>query len=258
MYFVSKPLRKTAGGSGEGGPADRLRYRFASRVLPGGWILDDGCGTGVNTESLTRESRHIVAIDPDVEAILNRRKKPSSKSIEYLPKQTTNLPFKDAAFDGAVSLEVVEHILDPMLYIAELARVLRYGGTLVLSTPNRRAIQPFYIDGRSPVNITHVKEFLPEEIKSLLEYAFQVEKVLAVHSTDLPKRASVLSYQKSCFIPYEIRARVPLRLRRLWLSSKGMNPDDSWELEEAQWQTLMASRSLRYEDLLFVASRKRQ
>lgn len=46
------------------------------------------------------------------------------------------LPFPDAAFDAAVSINVLEHVPDPKKFIAEAARVLRPGATIVLVTPN--------------------------------------------------------------------------------------------------------------------------
>jgi SAM-dependent methyltransferase len=47
------------------------------------------------------------------------------------------LPFAAAAFDVVLSYETLEHVPDPAAFVAELARVLRPGGTLVLTTPNR-------------------------------------------------------------------------------------------------------------------------
>lgn len=45
------------------------------------------------------------------------------------------LPFADAVFDGAICLEVLEHVSDPALVVAEIARVIRPGGTVWLSMP---------------------------------------------------------------------------------------------------------------------------
>ena len=46
------------------------------------------------------------------------------------------LPFGDGAFDAAVCLEGLEHLVDPVRLIAELTRVTRAGGAIVVSTPN--------------------------------------------------------------------------------------------------------------------------
>ena len=47
------------------------------------------------------------------------------------------LPFRDGAYDEVVSLQTVEHVWDQRRFVAECRRVLRPGGRLVLSTPNR-------------------------------------------------------------------------------------------------------------------------
>ena len=50
------------------------------------------------------------------------------------------LPFADASFDGIVSIETIEHLENPWSFVRELARLLRPGGFLVLSTPNVSSI----------------------------------------------------------------------------------------------------------------------
>lgn len=46
------------------------------------------------------------------------------------------LPFADARFDAAVSINVLEHVPDPAAFVAETARVLRPGGRVLMVTPN--------------------------------------------------------------------------------------------------------------------------
>ena len=46
------------------------------------------------------------------------------------------LPFADAQFDAAVSINVMEHVPDPAAFVAETARVLRLGGRVLMVTPN--------------------------------------------------------------------------------------------------------------------------
>lgn len=46
------------------------------------------------------------------------------------------LPFGDASFDGVVSIETIEHLENPWMFVREISRILRPGGFVVLSTPN--------------------------------------------------------------------------------------------------------------------------
>jgi len=53
-----------------------------------------------------------------------------------LDRQTSSLPFPDGAFDLVVSIDVHEHLEDPLPVTRELARVTRAGGTVIVTTPN--------------------------------------------------------------------------------------------------------------------------
>jgi ubiquinone/menaquinone biosynthesis C-methylase UbiE len=54
-----------------------------------------------------------------------------AKLVESLP-----LPFKDAEFDAILCFETVEHVSEPDIFIKELSRVLKVGGSMILTTPN--------------------------------------------------------------------------------------------------------------------------
>lgn len=256
MKRISNDLKLTAGGSAGYSGSDRLRYLFADRHLPGGWILDDGCGRGIHTVALAKSGRRVVAIDPDIRAVLRRRSVNATSRIDYLPKQSVVLPFRDKSFDGAVSLEVIEHTTDPARYMSELARVLRSGGTLVLSTPNKRVTEPYYIDGKSPINITHISELCPEELRRLLDPYFRVESVHSFHSNDLGARKASLQYQRDCRIPYKVRARIPMWVKGIWVRLHGWTESETWTIEQTDWATLQLSTDIKYEDILLKLTRR--
>lgn len=102
-----------------------LVVRHFSRAKRALRILDLPAGSGLLADVL-REMKHEVTC-----ADINRER----PDYRYVDMQQP-LPFEDSQFDAAICLEGVEHLVDPVQLIRELARVVREGGTIVISTPN--------------------------------------------------------------------------------------------------------------------------
>ena len=95
-----------------------------------------------------------------------------------------NLPLADASVDVVVNFQVIEHLWDQGQFVAECFRVLRPGGALLMSTPNRITFSP----GRdTPLNPFHTRELNAAELTELLtDSGFRVEAMLGVfHGTGL-------------------------------------------------------------------------
>jgi len=88
-------------------------------------ILDLPAGNGLLADAL-RQMGHTVTCG-DI-----NRERPDYQYVDM----AAPLPFADAAFDAVICLEGVEHLVNPVQLIAELARVTRAGGEIVVSTPN--------------------------------------------------------------------------------------------------------------------------
>jgi SAM-dependent methyltransferase len=88
------------------------------------------------------------------------------------------LPLADASVDVVVNFQVIEHLWDQPQFVGECLRVLRPGGVLLMSTPNRVTFSP----GRdTPVNPFHTRELNAAEITELLTTAgFHIEGVYGV------------------------------------------------------------------------------
>ena len=64
--------------------------------------------------------------------------------VRFLCADATRIPFADASFDAVTMFDVIEHIPDDSRAMAEVFRVLRPGGVLLVSTPNERWRFPYY------------------------------------------------------------------------------------------------------------------
>lgn len=113
-------------------------YEFVDAWLrfPLGKLLDFGCGYGGLLQLLAgRFSEYWgVDIDPDKVAF-TARLDPAARTQRLDPDRP--LPFDDGTFDTVIIVEVIEHVAQERPVLAELARVLRPGGRLFLTTPHR-------------------------------------------------------------------------------------------------------------------------
>jgi ubiquinone/menaquinone biosynthesis C-methylase UbiE len=125
----------------DGAAYERLMGRWSQRVgepfldwlaLPPGlqW-LDVGCGNGAFTEVVIRRSKPaaIAGIDPSTEQIAYARTRPGTKMASFQVADAQSLPFTSHSFDVAAMALVISFIPDPLKAVAEMARVVRPGGT---------------------------------------------------------------------------------------------------------------------------------
>jgi 2-polyprenyl-6-hydroxyphenyl methylase/3-demethylubiquinone-9 3-methyltransferase len=112
--------------------------RLRAHNLAGADLLDVGCGAGIAAESLAQAGYSVLGIDAasaPIEAAIAHA--PPGLSLTYRTTTIDALSATGATFSAITALEVIEHVPDPAAFIAGLARLLRPGGALVLSTLNR-------------------------------------------------------------------------------------------------------------------------
>ncbi|MBC8022844.1 MAG: class I SAM-dependent methyltransferase, partial [Burkholderiales bacterium] len=89
-------------------------------------------------------------------------------NLEFKTGSCTAIPAPDASIDVAISFETLEHIREQEEFLAELGRVLKPDGILVVSCPNKAE----YTDKRGTENEFHVKELYREELAELVAKGF--------------------------------------------------------------------------------------
>jgi SAM-dependent methyltransferase len=108
-------------------------------------LLDIGCGFGRHTYEAIKRGASVVSCDLGwqelervrsmVAAMAGADEIPDGVAFAAINGDATALPFPDASFERVIASEVVEHITDDARAFAELARVLRPGGTLAVTVP---------------------------------------------------------------------------------------------------------------------------
>jgi 2-polyprenyl-3-methyl-5-hydroxy-6-metoxy-1,4-benzoquinol methylase len=96
-------------------------------------ILDVGCGSGANSIALAAKGHRVRGVDLSPVAIERYRNQGFEGKVGNFDN---GLDYPARSFDVVLCSEVIEHMTSPELLVAEMSRVLRPGGLLVLSTPN--------------------------------------------------------------------------------------------------------------------------
>jgi ubiquinone/menaquinone biosynthesis C-methylase UbiE len=141
------------------------RYIFASRFVKGMRVLDVACGSGIGTQYLLRAGAHS-CIGLDLDRAATDYAKARYKDCIFVQCDATSLCIAEASVDVVVSFETIEHVKDQRAFLLECKRVLRPGGTVVCSTPNR------VLSRWGEANPFHLKEFNVGEFSDLVGQIF--------------------------------------------------------------------------------------
>ncbi len=155
----------------------QLAYHEAARRVEGD-VLEIGTGSGYGVAIVAPHARTFVTVDKfdsGVEAV---------EGVDFRRATVPPLPFPDCSFDCVITFQVIEHIKKDRETIGEIWRVLRPGGRLIISTPNREMSLT-----RNP---WHVREYTAEEFRTLLSERFTEVEALGVFG-----RGNVMEYYEN-------------------------------------------------------------
>ncbi len=119
----------------------RLRLLLPYLPDPCGQLVDFGCGNGAQTLLLAEHCARVTGVDinPDFLAAFDRAIAEANlgERVAGVPLAAGQIPLDDEFADVVTSFTVLEHVPDERLALAEMHRVLKPGGRLIISVPNR-------------------------------------------------------------------------------------------------------------------------
>lgn len=115
------------------------RNAHENQPFDGLTLADIGCGGGLLAEPLVRLGFAVTGVDasPENIAVAALHAQQSGLDIRYLATSAEELSEKDECFDVVTALEIIEHVADVELFVASLAKLVKPGGLLFVSTLNR-------------------------------------------------------------------------------------------------------------------------
>ncbi|QRK05460.1 methyltransferase domain-containing protein [Archangium violaceum] len=146
------------------------RYFLVAELVRGRTVVDVASGEGYGSAYLARFADKVVGVDVSREALEHARSRYVRPNLEFLEGSVTALPLADASVDVVISFETLEHVgeAEQQRFLQEVHRVLRKGGQLILSTPDKAV----YSTARDYANPYHLHELERTQFTQLLEARF--------------------------------------------------------------------------------------
>ena len=216
---------------------------------PGARVLDAPCGSGSLVVALRTAGYAAVGADIDPAA-----RAPLGEAFQ-LADLSNPLPWPDGFFDAVLSVEGIEHLENRQAFLRELFRVLKHGGTLVLTTPNTVSVRSrvrffgsgfFHQDPRplreaAPHPLHHIGLATFAELRYALHTAgFEIGGVTHTH-------IKPISYLYADLAPYAwIYTTIAFRKER----------DPAQRIANRQIRKTLFSRSLLFGENVLVVARR--
>lgn len=154
-------------------------YDFAKPLVAGKRVLEIGCGTGYGLEYFNQSYAQYVGMDIDVELLcsVSERYRNTASSVSLLAADIADTPLQAHSFEVILSFQVIEHMADAVGFLGQAARLLRPGGHLLITTPNRAIrLLPF----QKPWNPEHVHEYSYRGFRRLLRRVFDDVRLYSI------------------------------------------------------------------------------
>ncbi len=188
------------------------------------FVLDIGCGEGYGTSTLSKNVKKIIGLDIGERTISNASQKYGSGNCIFTKYDGKIIPYKDNTFDAAVSFHVIEHVQNDLDFISEIYRILKKGGIMVMTTPNKTV--RIGKNGKL-FNEFHVREYYPDEFEKAVKSKFTDVKMYGVYGNKevqqieierlklIRKAISLDFFNLSRLVPRTIKSIIIKTLKRI-------------------------------------------
>ncbi|MPT33962.1 MAG: class I SAM-dependent methyltransferase [Flavobacterium sp.] len=151
------------------------RYAIAQQYVTGKTVLDIASGEGYGTNLLSENAAFVYGVDIDETTVAAATRKYHKNNIRFQQGSTSSIPLENQSVDVVVSFETIEHHDQHDEMMREIKRVLKPGGMVIISTPDKL----YYSDQRNFKNEFHIKELYQQEFETLLSGYFAKQQLLA-------------------------------------------------------------------------------
>jgi ubiquinone/menaquinone biosynthesis C-methylase UbiE len=132
-------------------------------------ILDVGCGNGWVAKEFLTKGKEVYSLDISITNPAIATKLYSGEKHFGITSDSFHLPFNDQSFDCVIASEIIEHVFDPAAFVKELFRVVKKGGSLVITTPYNEKIIYYlcvHCNQKTPAN-AHIHSFDEKKLEGL-------------------------------------------------------------------------------------------
>ena len=132
-------------------------------------ILDVGCGNGWVAKEFLPKRKQVYSLDISVTNPSKATKLYPDEKHFGITADSFHLPFNDNTVDCVIASEIIEHVFDPAEFVKELFRVVKKGGSLVITTPYKEKIIYYlciHCNQKTPAN-AHIHSFDEMKLRDL-------------------------------------------------------------------------------------------
>ena len=217
-YADESRLRRRAAGYAGAGTREDARIPLVDAVVAAAprRVLEVGCGWGELAEWIARETRaEVVAVDLSPRMVELAR----DRGIDASVADVQALPFEDGTFDLVVAAWMLYHVPDLDRGLAEIARVLRSGGTFVASTNSRFHLHELReLVGSGPSTLKFSREDGEEHLRP---HFATIDRIDVDGVLELTDRAAVEDYVSASISMSPFIANLPEQIDLPFVARRG-------------------------------------